>query len=63
MTTGNQRGKNRFEAQRGTVTMKAVVPRDNGGYEMPDCRDVPVPVPEPGPDEVLIQVLAAGVNN
>lgn len=41
--------------------MKAVVTRGNGGYEVLDYCDVPVP--EPGPGEVLIQVLAAGVNN
>ena len=51
----------RFDVQPGQKTMKAVVTTGNGGYEMLDYRDVPVPCP--GPDEVLIQVLAAGVNN
>ncbi|MEL7185499.1 MAG: alcohol dehydrogenase family protein [Pseudomonadota bacterium] len=41
--------------------MKAVVTTGNGGYEMLNYRDVPVP--RPGPGEVLLQVLAAGVNN
>jgi NADPH:quinone reductase-like Zn-dependent oxidoreductase len=41
--------------------MKAVVTKGNGGYEQLEYRDVPVP--EPAPGEVLLQVLAAGVNN
>ncbi len=41
--------------------MWAVVTTGNGGYEMLDYRKVPVP--EPGPGEALLQVLAAGVNN
>jgi NADPH:quinone reductase-like Zn-dependent oxidoreductase len=41
--------------------MKAVVTTGHGGYDRLDYRDVPVPVPLPG--EVLLQVLAAGVNN
>jgi NADPH:quinone reductase-like Zn-dependent oxidoreductase len=41
--------------------MKAVVTTGNGGYEMLEYRDVPVPVP--GPGEVVLRVLAAGVNN
>ncbi|MCP4688065.1 MAG: zinc-binding dehydrogenase [Desulfobacterales bacterium] len=41
--------------------MKAVVTTGNGGYEKLVYRDVPVPTLEPG--EVLLQVLAAGVNN
>jgi len=48
-------------APNGRPTMKAVVTTGNGGYERLDYRDVPVPVPLPG--EVLLQVLAAGVNN
>jgi len=48
-------------ATTGGATMKAVVTTGNGGYETLDYRDVPVPVPKPG--EVLLQVLAAGVNN
>ncbi len=41
--------------------MKAVVTTGNGGYERLEYRDVPVPTPAGG--EVLLQVLAAGVNN
>ncbi|MDH5356535.1 MAG: zinc-binding dehydrogenase, partial [Gammaproteobacteria bacterium] len=41
--------------------MKAVVTTANGGYDKLDYRDVPIPELEPG--EVLIQVLAAGINN
>jgi NADPH:quinone reductase-like Zn-dependent oxidoreductase len=41
--------------------MKAVVTNGNGGYEQLEYRDVPVP--ELAPGEVLLQVLAAGVNN
>lgn len=44
-----------------TGTMKAVVTTGNGGYEKLSYRDVPVPSPRP--DEVLLRVLAAGVNN
>ena len=47
--------ENRFK------TMKAVVTTGNGGYEKLEYRDVPIPVP--GPGEVLLRVLAAGVNN
>ena len=42
-------------------TMAAVVTIGNGGYEMLEVRDVPLP--EPGRGEVRILVLAAGVNN
>lgn len=41
--------------------MKAVVTTGNGGYDKLEYRDVPMPVLESG--EVLLQVLAAGVNN
>jgi NADPH:quinone reductase-like Zn-dependent oxidoreductase len=41
--------------------MKAVVTTGNGGYDKLEFRDVAMPVPRP--DEVLLQVLAAGVNN
>ena len=41
--------------------MKAVVTTANGGYEMLDYREVPRP--EAGPGELLLKVLAAGVNN
>jgi len=45
----------------GQETMKAVVTTGNGGYDKLVYMDVPVP--QPGPGEVLLQVLAAGVNN
>lgn len=51
----------RFELTGCQITMKAVVTNGNGGYEQLEYRDVPVPTLEPG--EVLLQVLAAGVNN
>lgn len=47
--------------QRSDRTMKAVVTTGTGGYEKLELRDVPVPTP--GPGEILLQVLAAGVNN
>lgn len=43
------------------MSMKAIVTVGQGGFEQLQWRDVPVPVP--GPGEVLLQVLAAGVNN
>jgi len=51
----------RFDIANAARTMKAVVTTGNGGYDKLDYRDVPVP--EPGPGEVLLKVLAAGVNN
>ena len=42
-------------------TMKAVVTTGNGGYDKLDYRDVPRPKPRAG--ELLLKVLAAGVNN
>ncbi|MFT5196419.1 MAG: NADPH:quinone reductase-like Zn-dependent oxidoreductase [Cellvibrionaceae bacterium] len=48
-------------AQATQPTMKAVVTTGNGGYDKLDFRDVPMP--EIGPGEVLLKVLAAGVNN
>jgi NADPH2:quinone reductase len=42
------------------TTMKAVVIEGKGGPEVLQLRNVPVP--RPGPDEVLIKVAAAGVN-
>lgn len=51
----------RFDISGCRSTMKAVVTTGNGGYDKLVYRDVPVPVP--GPGEVLIKVLAAGVNN
>ncbi|RVU86472.1 alcohol dehydrogenase [Leucothrix sargassi] len=53
--------KSRFELNASEVTMKAVVTLANGGYEQLSYQDVPVPTP--AADEVLVQVLAAGVNN
>ena len=53
--------KNRFDIRDHKVTMKAVVTTGNGGYEKLDYRDVPIP--ELGTNEVLLQVLSAGVNN
>lgn len=42
-------------------SMWAVVTTGTGGYEKLDYSEVPIPVP--GPGEVLLAVLAAGVNN
>jgi NADPH2:quinone reductase len=42
------------------TTMKAVVIAGKGGPEVLELRDVPVP--QPGPGEILIKVAAAGVN-
>jgi len=53
--------KDRFEIKEGDRTMKAVVTVGNGGYEMLVYKDVPVPTIDEG--EVLVKVLAAGVNN
>jgi NADPH:quinone reductase-like Zn-dependent oxidoreductase len=56
-----QRYKDRFDLKGCKITMKAVVTNGNGGYEQLEYRDVPVPALATG--EVLLQVLAAGVNN
>ena len=53
--------KNRFDLDGCEQTMKAVVTTGNGGYDKLAYRDVPIPILDPG--EVLLQVLAAGVNN
>jgi len=53
--------QDRFDPVDGDETMKAVVTAGNGGYDKLQCREVRRP--EPGPGEVLLQVLAAGVNN
>ena len=53
--------KDRFDLKGCKTTMKAVVTNGNGGYEKLEYRDVPVPAL--GSGEVLLQVLAAGVNN
>jgi len=57
----DQKNRHRFDVNSNSTTMKAVVTRENGGYDMLDYTDVPIP--QPGPNEVLIQVLAAGINN
>ncbi len=51
----------RFDVANCEQTMWAVVTTGNGGYERLEYRQVPVP--RPGPDEVLLRVLAAGINN
>lgn len=53
--------QDRFNIKGATATMKAIVTTGNGGYDKLEYRDVPVPTL--GPREVLLQVLAAGVNN
>jgi len=50
----------RFALTGDPVTMRAVVTVGSGGLDMLEYRDVPVP--RPGPGELLLQVLAAGVN-
>lgn len=44
------------------ANMRAVLLTGHGGYDKLDFRD-DVPVPVPGPNDVLIRVAAAGVNN
>ncbi|MDH3671511.1 MAG: alcohol dehydrogenase family protein [Gammaproteobacteria bacterium] len=51
----------RFDTTGCKATMKAVVTTGNGGYDKLEYRDIPVPTLASG--EVLLQVLAAGVNN
>ena len=51
----------RFDLEWQQPVMKAVVTTGTGGYDRLDYRDVPIPVP--GPGEVLLKVLAAGMNN
>jgi NADPH:quinone reductase-like Zn-dependent oxidoreductase len=53
--------KNRFDLDGCEQTMKAVVTTGNGGYDKLEYRNVPIPIL--GSGEVLLQVLAAGVNN
>jgi NADPH:quinone reductase-like Zn-dependent oxidoreductase len=53
--------EDRFDITGCKTTMKAVVTKGNGGYEQLEYRDVPIPKLAAG--EVLLQVLAAGVNN
>ena len=54
------RGPGRFDAAPGGPTMLAVVTTGNGGLEMLDVREVRRPQTAEG--EVLVRVLAAGVN-
>lgn len=51
----------RFDTTNCERTMMAVVTTGNGGYDKLVYREVPIPSPQAG--EVLLQVLAAGVNN
>ena len=44
-----------------TRTMIAAVTLGNGGFEMIEIQQVPVPIPAAG--EVRLKVLAAGINN
>jgi NADPH:quinone reductase-like Zn-dependent oxidoreductase len=53
--------RDRFDIMGCKTTMKAVVTNGNGGYEQLEYRDVPLP--ELAAGEVLLQVLAAGMNN
>lgn len=53
--------KSRFVLQDTQLSMKAVLTLGNGGYEMLSYQDVAIPTLND--DDVLIQVLAAGVNN
>lgn len=53
--------EDRFDTRDCKITMKAVVTMGNGGYEQLVYKDVPIP--ELAEGEVLLQVLAAGVNN
>ncbi len=53
--------QDRFDPQDLSKVMKAIVTAGNGGYDKLQCRVVKLPTLEAG--EVLLQVLAAGVNN
>ena len=53
--------QDRFDPLPNKKTMKAVVTAGNGGFEQLQCRVVKRPQPRAG--EVLIKVLAAGMNN
>lgn len=57
--TGARAG--RFDLKPGQESMQAVVTTGNGGYDKLEFREVPRPMP--GPGELLLKVLAAGVNN
>ena len=51
----------RLDPVSGRPAMKAIVTTGNGGYDKLEYRDVAVPRPASG--EVLVRVLAAGINN
>lgn len=51
----------RFKPVAGHPLMTAIVTVGRGGFEQ--LVAMQVPVPQPGPDEVLLQVLASSVNN
>ena len=51
----------RFDIAQCAQTMMGVVTTGNGGTDMLDYREVPRP--DPGPGELLLRVLAGGVNN
>ena len=53
--------QDRFDPKGSNKTMMAVVTTGNGGYDKIEYREVPVPMLAPG--EILLKVLAAGVNN
>lgn len=53
--------QDRFDPKDSSKVMKAIVTAGNGGYDKLQCRLVKLPALESG--EVLLQVLAAGVNN
>jgi NADPH:quinone reductase-like Zn-dependent oxidoreductase len=53
--------QDRFDPEDFREVMKAVVTAGNGGYDRLQCRVVNLPKLERG--EVLLQVLAAGINN
>lgn len=61
MSILQRKNPSRFDVAGQHTTMKAIVTRENGGYEVLDYCDAPIPTPDA--DEVLIQVLAAGINN
>ena len=51
----------RFAPRSGGTLMKAVVTTGLGGLEKLEYRDVPMPAL--GPGDILVRVLAAGLNN
>lgn len=54
-------GSDRFDVANAKRTMMAVVTTGNGGYDRLVYREVPLP--QPGAGEVLLRVLASGMNN